>query len=188
MAIFVSATGAKMPPAGQPAVNMGATPGDPSAGTLTKYWYDFLLSLAGKTRSFSAHKNNVNQTISNTSANKITFGTERWDDGGYYDLTNSRWVPPAGLIQINARVVLLSTNAVDQVAHDLTFFKNGAAIGEGDTIGSSGATTLAIGGTLLDQATGTDFYEVFVTIADVSLGARTVFGGTAATYFQGLVL
>lgn len=193
MAIFAGATGVKIPPAGQPVVDptlFGKD--DPSAGTFTKYWYDFLLSLAkavAPTVSFSAHKNSVDQSITTTAETKLTFGSELWDDGGFFDAANSKWTPPAGLVQINARAFFLVANEVDQVQHYCAVYKNGSLYRLGESIASSGvAAGLSVGVSFTDKANGTDFYEFYVAVLSVVGGARTIFGSPTFTYFQGTAL
>src|SRR3989344_6939025 len=53
----------------------------------------------GETIAFSANKNGV-QLIGTEIWTKITFTTEEFDIGNYYDASNSRYIPPAGIYYI----------------------------------------------------------------------------------------
>lgn len=50
---------------------------------------------------FLAYKNGVNQSVTLGNV-KITYPTEVFDLGGYYDAANSTWRPPAGKYRISA--------------------------------------------------------------------------------------
>lgn len=195
MAIFAGAAGVKIPPAGQPAVDPAPIAnGDPTAGTFTKYWYDFLLGLAKSVAavptSFSAHKNSVDQTISVAALDqKLTFGTALWNEGGYYSAANSRWTPPAGLVQLTACALVTTANAVDQIQIHISIYKNGSLLKLGDVLQTSGlAANIAPCASVLDKANGADFYEATIAIQVLTAGNRIVSGNPAFTFFQGTAL
>ncbi len=134
--------------------------------------------------SFSAHKNGTDQTgISPSTLTKITFGTEAWDVGTYYDTATSRWTPPAGKVRINA-AVFPSANTVDAAQNLLYVYKNGSALRALMSV-QAGATQneLLLSGTLLDDANGTDYYEIY--FQGNGAGNKTVSGLATSTYFQG---
>lgn len=135
--------------------------------------------------SFSAHKNGTNQTLANVATDqKVTFTTEAWDTGGFYDAANSKWTPSAGLVQLTAQVMVLS--ATDQVQYYATIYKNGAQLKTGNSIGSSGTINVSLHASVLDRASGTDYYEVFIAMTDAV--SKVISGGAIQTYFQGTVI
>jgi hypothetical protein len=159
-------------------------------------WQNF--DHAGQTRwsgwsvdhaSFSAHKNVTNQTgVTGGGATpvKITFPTEVWDDGGFYDATNSRWTPPPGKVKITTAVYVLGTNVVDQAQTILSVYKNGALLRNVQIMNSSGTGAFQLNGSCLDVANGTDYYEVYINAGGA--GDKTVSGAIAYTFFQGEML
>lgn len=135
--------------------------------------------------SFSAHKNGTNQTLTNVATDqKVTFTTEVWDTGGLYDAANSKWTPPAGLVQLVAQVFVSA--ATDQVQYHVSIYKNGALLKVGNVLEASGALNVSPNITVLDQANGTDFYEVTIALSDSV--SKAVAGAVAFTYFQGTAL
>lgn len=129
---------------------------------------------------FSAHKNGSAQAVSTTAATKITFGTELFDDGGYFDAaTNYRWTPPAGVVVLAASALFTSVTSGSQLYFKL--YKNGSSFKAVNTYSSpSGSFSLAI--TVIDQANGTDYYEMYVESSD---SAYNVNGVTVDTWFMG---
>lgn len=128
---------------------------------------------------FRANKNAVDQTgIANAVDTKVTFTTEVFDTGGYYDNTNSKWTPPSGIVDVNCNLYVsagVTTFAYAQV------WKNGAVVVRGPVsyhVADAGATVR-----LIDAANGTDFYECYVLIN--SAGTGTVSGGVIESWFQG---
>ena len=126
--------------------------------------------------SFSANKNGSDQSISNGVYTKITFGTEDWDVGGYYDAANSKWTPPAGKYLIT---VSMNISGLTGIAH-ATLYKNGSAHRD--------LTFTAIGGnwacSLLIDANGSDYFEVYAE--QTGGGSHTIGGDTILTFFQGV--
>ena len=57
---------------------------------------------AGVPASFFAHRNNVQQTGAlHLVYTKVLFTSLRFSSGNFFDTANSRWVPPAGLVQLS---------------------------------------------------------------------------------------
>jgi hypothetical protein len=139
---------------------------------------------ASNTKAFSAHKNGTDQAgIATITDTKITFGTEVFDVGSHYDTGNSRWTPPAGKVKLHAQVYF-STGLTANTFCAVAIFKNGVIFRWGL------AVTAAITGsqdvTCIDDANGTDYYEVY---ANVSTGSTaTASGSIPHTYFMGWVL
>lgn len=144
------------------------------AGTLTD-------QIIWPTPTFSANKNAVDQTgITSGAFVKITFTTEAFDIGGYYDTTNSRWTPPAGKYRISAVVRFTGANGVDNEDLFCSIFRNGVEfLSDVDHRAGITAQSTRISATV--TANGTDFYEIFVFKSGA--GAGTVDGRTTATWF-----
>lgn len=139
---------------------------------------------------FSANKNSVTQTgIASVTNTKLTFTTEDYDQGGYYDAANSRWYPPAGrpvLISAYCALQPNSGNFVANISQALQLWKNGAQyILEPLNL----VTTARVAGILVYQeipAAG-DYYEIYVQ-AEVSVGTIDCNGAPGRTRFQGVIL
>jgi hypothetical protein len=134
---------------------------------------------------FSAHKNGTNQTgIANATFTKITFGTERFDVNGNYDAANSKWTPPAGRVLIlGATYWSVATGAGNFI---LSVYKNGVRYEDQIATNFTAGATLANNLAVIDDANGTDFYELY---GFGSTGTTLTIDGTAsATYFMGYML
>ncbi len=132
---------------------------------------------------FSATKNNTTQTgIASVTFTKLTFTTEVFDIGGYYDASTSKWTPPAGMVHISAASGVIGATATFLMV--LAIYKNGVRYKDGINTSAS-ATEDAISVHIIDRANGTDYYEVFLYATG---GALTADGGNTVTYFMGTVL
>ena len=144
-----------------------------------------LIRTQGRGASFHAHKNAVDQTDIAASGvpTKLTFGTEAWDVLGLFDAaTNHRWTPPQGLVRLTA-AANFTAGIVTDTAYTIMIYKNGALYKTIMSVQASGTGGLLVSGSVLDNASGTDYYEVFV--AGGGAGTKTVAGAIASTYFQG---
>lgn len=126
---------------------------------------------------FRAHKNGVNQSITSAPL-KLTFGTEAYDIGGYYDTATSRWTPPPGIVHLTASMM---TGPMTAATQELRILKNGALFSRSVNSNYSqfdGQTVVAD-----DVASGSDYYEVecYLTTA----GALIADGRPDITYFEG---
>lgn len=140
------------------------------------------------TASFSAHKNGVDQTgISSGVDTKVTFGTEVFDVGSYFDsATNSRWTPPAGKVMITAQLWITGTFTGSTGATNLNIYKNGSLFRAGFFY--TGGTNASVATcTIIDNPNGTDYYEVYVN-QTTSSGTVTVKGAATWTFFMGTLL
>lgn len=145
-----------------------------------------IAAIASTTKSFAANKNGVNQTaIPSVTWTKVTFGTEDFDEGSHYDASNSRWTPPAGKVRISA-AVYVSDGVVDQAQSLLAIYKNGSAFRYVAIANASGANGFVLNGSYLDNANGTDYYEIYVNCGGA--GDKTVHGSQAYSFFQGQTL
>jgi len=134
---------------------------------------------------FSAHKNGTDQTGITSGANtKITFGTEAYDIGSYYDAANSKWTPPAGRVALSA-TLYVTANVVDGNLYLGMIFKNGGLYKIRYEV-SANAVTQGVSVYCEDDANGTDSYEVYFNGAGA--GNKTISGQTFDSYFQGHVL
>lgn len=132
---------------------------------------------------FRAHRNGVNQNpIAANTYTKFVPTTEDFDVGSAFNLSNSRWTPPAGPVNLTA-VALFSGSQLS--AGDLIFsaiYKNGTLFSVVNTmIVLTGINTSVINSTD-DQANGTDYYEMFVR-CDGNIGVLN--GVASVTYFSG---
>ncbi len=137
--------------------------------------------------SFSAHKNGTDQTgIPSATNTKITFGTKIYDPDSTFDnVTNNRWTPPAGKVLLTAQLWVFGTFAAG-ASINLSIFKNGSQFKGGFNY-SAAANDGVAAASLMDVANGTDYYEVFLSLA-VTSGTVSVHGSTTWTWFMGTVL
>lgn len=131
--------------------------------------------------SFLAHKNSVNQvSISSATDVKITFPTEEWDTGGYYDAATSQWTPPAGKWRVSAMIGFAATNGLDnedlivRLYRDGVNFKQFIAHRGGNTADSVLLSTLV-------SASGSNVYEVYAFKSGA--GDGEVLGVATSTWF-----
>lgn len=116
---------------------------------------------------------------------KVTFPTELYDLGGYYDATNSKWVPPAGVAWMSAKVIFLVTSFTDQNPIILQIYKNGASYASKSYIVNGTANNQSIDLSIQLQVNGTDYFEVYVNANTTGGGATTISGNVANTEFYG---
>lgn len=138
-------------------------------------------NLGATTSSFSAHKNGTDQTVSTTNPTKVTFGTEIYDVGS--DFASSRWTPPAGTVLMSAAVAL-EDNADN--TKKIIIYKNGSEFKRTLLREDAGAGTLSTFITIMDQANGTDYYEVYCELASDS--SYTISGLATNTFFMGTMI
>lgn len=132
--------------------------------------------------SFSAHKNGTNQTgIPSTTLTKVTFTTEEWDIGGYYDAAASRWTPPAGKYFITGAVTVTGSNIIANSVLSLYIYKNGVGYKAFNNISASTSGGTVV--TALVEADGDDYFELFFIAGGA--GNKSLGGTPTGTYFQG---
>ena len=130
--------------------------------------------------SFSVHKNGSNQSIPNNTYTKVTFSTEEFDIGGYFDTTNSRFTPPAGYYNFNASATLASS--ADTKATILALYKNGVSYKLGPYNRSPTIAPIGAGINCLAAANGTDYFELYIYQES---GTQSISGTVANSYFMG---
>lgn len=136
--------------------------------------------------SFHAHKNTTAQTgVTSATDIKVTFGTELFDEGSYYDASNSKWTPPAGRVLITA-TVRFTANVVDAALYHLVIYKNNAAYKTGCIQHAGGTGNVGASLTVIDSADGDDYYEVYAFGGGA--GDKTISGAIADTYFCGAII
>lgn len=129
---------------------------------------------------FSAHKNSTDQSgIASDTATKVTFGTESFDVGGYYDASTSRFSPPAGIYLVGTRVTYIS-GVVDQSLLFAMIYKNGIEV-HNELNGASGTSTNSARAIGLIQINEGDYLEVYARAQGA--GTKTVYGSQLYTNF-----
>lgn len=149
--------------------------------TLT-YVYPFQAETVVTPDSFSAHKNNTDQTgiVANTET-ELTFGTESFDVGSKF--ASNTWTPSAGKVLITANAVV-SAGYADQELYYLVIYKNGSAFKRGAHVSVSGSSSSpGVNVSAIDDANGTDAYTVRIWAGAGS--NKTVSGSSVLTYFMG---
>src|SRR5580765_5872120 len=128
---------------------------------------------------FRAHKNNVQQGVTKDVSTKLTFPTEVYDIGGFYNPTTSRWTPPLGIVHIQGMVWF---SAGVQGTAQISIWKNGVTIARAVNTSPSSSDGVLVA--VDDVANGTDYYEMFSLIG----GNNAFVNGTPElTFFCGHV-
>jgi Collagen triple helix repeat (20 copies) len=129
---------------------------------------------------FRAHKNGVQQTgIPANIATKLSFGTEVYDVGGFYNPGTGRWTPPLGIVHIDGMVWFSA--GVSGTAQ-IGVWKNGVILARAVNTSPSSSDGVLV--SVDDVANGTDYYEIFALVS----GANAVVNGTPElTFFSGHV-
>lgn len=136
---------------------------------------------------FRATLNGVDQTgvpMSASLSTKVTFTTEVFDTTGNYDATNSKWIPSAGLVNLQLHLAVQGAFIPDsRVFARLT--KNSVVFAQGSwTI--SAETLVAVGVSVVDFANGSDVYEAAILVNGLSTGTATVLGSPNGSFFSGV--
>lgn len=136
---------------------------------------------------FRAHKNGALPTrVTDITLTKVTFGTEAFDIGGYYDTATSKWTPPAGTVLVTANIALDNGMADQQYLLGL-IYKNGVEIARRGTQVSGASTPPYVSVSVIDSANGTDYYEAYFYVSP-GTGPSEYSGASAYTFFQGAIL
>lgn len=126
---------------------------------------------------FSAHNNSVNQSATGSAYYKVTFSTEDFDIGGYYDTSTSRFQPPAGIYRIKAQITVLSS-----VGSGVVLRKNGVTDVKSFWAPTVSAQNIYIAVEGLLELDGTDYVEVYSFIYDAT--AKNISGASEASWFE----
>ena len=134
------------------------------------------------TPAFSAYISS-NQSIPTTTFTKIQFNTEVFDTDGTYDnSTNYRFTPGvAGKYYIFGNVYMNSLT--DAKNFRLDIYKNGAEYVFGRNNSSKTGSSISVNISFIDDASASDYYEVFVyhdegSNLNAASGRRTSFGAS----------
>jgi len=133
---------------------------------------------------FYATKSSL-QTINDVTKTKLTWANEIYDFGGYFDLANSKWVPPVGIVSITAS--MKGTGNINNGAYCYVgVYKNGsefALAGQSQLNNSTAHCTI----TMIDSANGTDFYEAYAYL-DSTTSTADVSSDDDFTIFTGRLI
>ena len=134
---------------------------------------------------FVANKNGTDQTgIVSATWTKVTFSTEVFDQGGWFDTVNARWTPPAGRYRIFGQAHF-SAAVVDQTQYSAAVYKNGVSHRQ-NTRHASGTQPLSAMVSAIVEANGTDYFEFWAFGGGA--GNKTADGQTNLTWFEGSAL
>jgi hypothetical protein len=139
--------------------------------------------VAGPAKAAFRAKMATDQTVPSGVNTKINFASKAFDNLNTYDSTNSRWTPPPGIVFIGAGVYF-SARVANNAFPLVIIYKNGLAMAQNGVPTSTNASPEM---TVVDQASGTDYYEVYVNTAATGAGA-TVQAINLGTLFYGAVL
>ncbi len=155
--------------------------------TIGNGWQVVTAALQGSSKaSFHANKNGTDQTgLAANTETKVTFTTEVFDIGSYYDAANSKWTPPAGKVLIGG-MLFFTAGTVAAGTIEAVIYKNGAAVFYfiGTIVTTSGVQSVYV--ETLDDANGTDYYELYGQAGGA--GTKTVDGRGTLTYFWGTAI
>lgn len=134
--------------------------------------------------SFSVHKNGTDQTgVATGTLTKVTWSTADWDTTSGFDFTNSRFLPTVpGKYRLSWAVPF--SGGVDQTTILCRLRKNGVDHKDGVRLQASGTGGVTMVGSVLVDANGTDYFELFAFQASGS--NQTISGSTLTTFFQGI--
>lgn len=137
--------------------------------------------VAGCKPLFKVHKNGTDQTgITTGVSTQLTWSYVVLDQGGYFDLTNNAYVPPAGFYRLVASITF-GAGIVDQNVYDVLILKNGGTVGFARSP-SSGTNGFSIMAEALVQTNGADVFTV--NVIGRGTGDKTVAGlGTSTTFY-----
>lgn len=131
---------------------------------------------------FRAHRNGSTQTMTNGTFTKVTLTTEDYDQAGWFDLANSRYVPQiAGKYCINFGSGMDAGAVTSGKRLASVLYKNGVAFRLGNNSHASAADALtSIGMATVDANGSTDYFELYVFH---NMGADQPINGRATDCF-----
>lgn len=120
-------------------------------------------------------------SVASGTPTKVTFQTEEYDSGGFYDnVSNFRFLPSVGGYYDVRASVLPIGSATGLVG--VSIYKNGAAYKSGNKIANNTVAPIPNAGCTVSLNGLTDYVEVFFT--QTTGGAMTLPVSSTATYFQ----
>jgi hypothetical protein len=157
--------------------------GDPARTAFQKINANFDELYARPT--FRVHKNGTNQTgVAYNAFTKLTWSTEAFDVGNLFG--SDKWTPPAGKVLLSAAAHFVA-NANDCPTIITAIYKNGTELARSRCDRPSNRE-VHLPLTFIDDANGTDYYEVYVFHLETGGGSATISGGTGSTFFCGHVI
>jgi hypothetical protein len=141
--------------------------------------------VAGNGPAFSAYSDGTSQSVASATFTKITLVNEEFDTNNNF--ASSRFTPTvAGYYQITGQISYNNTTATGESFG--TIFKNGSRFKDGFGAPFTNAVGSFCGVTALIYFNGSTDYVELYTYQDTG-GSRVVgVGGTAGTYFQGVMV
>jgi hypothetical protein len=140
--------------------------------------------------SFSAYNTAVtgDQPISCNTWTKLNLQSTVFNIGGLYDTVNSKWTPPAGRVVLSAGVQLHAGGVtVAPAIGYISIYKDGGGFRENqiDFVGPTQVDHVTVAMSIVDQASGTDYYQAYV----YSYGCLPAYNKSPfETYFMGSML
>ena len=133
-----------------------------------------------------ATKGGTDQTVPTGANTLVTFNTLPINSQGTYNTADAgnAWTPTAGTYRMSARVYFKS-GLTDQVDMFCLIYKNGGAIAA-NKFAPSGSSSQSCTVDLVEQASGTDFYQTYVY--NGSAGSVVIGGDPIFSYFIGAPL
>jgi hypothetical protein len=143
----------------------------------------FVKSLLAARSCFQAVSSANQVGFTATTYTQCVFNTANFNVGSNFSTaSNGMWTPPAGKVLINAG--LYFTNLTGNADSYIAIYKNGAIFRQGKFY--TNTTVLGMNISFIDNASGTDYYQVYCYLGAVNVGAG---GGTlnagSLTYFDG---
>ena len=130
---------------------------------------------------FFVHKTSA-QSVADGAYTKLSFDTELFDNGGFFDLANNKFAPTiAGYYQLSWRAQFLSTGSPSTVWAAL--YKNGSSYCRGSETRNAGGSEFGSAGSTVVHNDGNDEFEVYIFF-DGS-GTGSVHGSAHTTNFSG---
>lgn len=108
---------------------------------------------------FLAHKNGTDQTLSDETWAKLTFGTESFDTGSYYDTSTSRYTPPAGTYLVTGRWGTTAFGAAN--VGSIAIYINGTRTYTNSISEANGVRAYTCGISQILSLNGTDYVEMW---------------------------
>jgi hypothetical protein len=151
--------------------------------TSSSGWQRIVSDPAAPAAGFRAHRGGVDQTgLPADTSVKVVMTVEAYDIGSYFELANSRWVPPAGRVVMGGTVFFYASGITLGYGYSAQIRKNGSTVAQSTLV----AATTALVQSIVewpDNANGVDYYEMFAEGGGP--GNKTLGGTSHTTYFWG---
>ena len=167
------------------AAEASATAADASADAAAASAAAAAAAAAAVPVAFVANKNGTDQPgVVSATYTKVTFSTEVFDQGGWFDTVNARWTPPAGRYRISGQAHF-SAAVVDQTPYAVVIYKNGVSHRQ-NARHASGTQPISGRVDAIVEANGTDYFEFWAFGGGA--GNKTLSGDASLTWFEGSAL